>query len=141
MCKLLRRLTSFLRDRRGTAAVEFAFVAPIILGLTVGTIDVGRLVWSASALDHMAREATRFASVRGSESVVPATKTDLETYIHDRVIGMNPNDVTVTVTWSPSNASGSTIAVQLDYQFVFFLSGLVGLDPIQLRGDSVMVVL
>ena len=68
-------------------------------------------------------------------------ESDLESFVHNRVIGMNPNDVVVTITWSPSNASGSTVAVQLDYQFTFFLSGLVGLDPIQLQGDSVMVVL
>ena len=141
MIRKLRGLWGFLRDRRGNAAVEFAFVAPIVLGLTVGTIDVGRLVWSASVLDHMAREATRYASVRGSESAAPVSESDLESYVHNRVIGMNPNDVVVTVTWSPSNASGSTVAVQLDYQFTFFLSGLVGLDPIQLQGDSVMVVL
>ena len=55
MFERLRHCLRFLRDRRGTAVVEFAFVAPIILGLTVGTIDVGRLVWSASALGHLAR--------------------------------------------------------------------------------------
>ena len=132
---------AFLRDRRASAAVEFALVAPVFLLLTVGAIDVGRLVWSASALNHLARETTRYASVRGAESQVPATQSGLQTFVANRLIAMNPNDLTVTVTWDPNNNAGNTVQVQLDYQFIFLLGGLVGLDPIQLQGDSVMVVL
>ncbi len=141
MFERLRHCLRFLRDRRGTAVVEFAFVAPIILGLTVGTIDVGRLVWSASALGHLAREATRYASVRGGESAIPVTESQLQSFVQNRVIAMNPSDLTVAVSWSPNNLPGSTIQVQLDYQFTFLLAGLFGLDPIQLEGNSAMVVL
>ncbi len=125
---MLRRLIRFLQDRRGVAAVEFAFVAPVLFMLTIGTIDVGRLVWSWSSLDHLAREATRYASVRGAESLSPMTQTQLEAYVNNRLIGMDPNDVTVTVTWTPNNNPGGTVKVQLDLQFDFFLGGLVGLQ-------------
>ncbi len=138
---MLRRLIRFLHDRRGVAAVEFAFVAPILLSLTIGTIDVGRLVWSWSSLDHLAREATRYASVRGAESLTPMTTAQLETYVSNRLIGMDPNDVTITVSWTPNNSPGSTVKVQLDLQFDFFLGGLIGMDSIQVQGESAMVVL
>jgi Flp pilus assembly protein TadG len=138
---MLRCFIPFLRDRRGVAAVEFAFVAPVIFMMTIGTIDVGRLVWSWSSLHHMAREATRYASVRGAEATTPMTTDQLEDYVNNRLIGMDPNDVTVTVTWTPNNSPGSNVEVQLDYQFVFFLGGLVGMDSIQIEGESSMVVL
>ncbi len=138
---MLRHLIRFLHDRRGVAAVEFAFVAPVIFVLTIGTIDVGRLVWSWSSLDHLARDATRYASVRGAESVTPMTTAQLETYVTNRLIGMDPSDVTVTVSWTPNNSPGSTVKVQLDLQFDFFLGGLVGMDSIQVQGESAMVVL
>ena len=138
---MLRRLTRFIHDRRGVAAVEFAFVAPVIFMLTIGTIDVGRLVFSWSSLDHLAREATRYASVRGAESLTPMTQTQLETYVTNRLIGMDPNDVTVTVAWTPNNNPGGTVSVQLDLQFDFFLGGLVGLQSIVVQGESAMVVL
>ncbi len=138
---MLRRLIRFLQDRRGVAAVEFAFVAPVLFMLTIGTIDVGRLVWSWSSLDHLAREATRYASVRGAESLSPMTQTQLEAYVNNRLIGMDPNDVTVTVTWTPNNNPGGTVKVQLDLQFDFFLGGLIGMDSIQVQGESAMVVL
>ena len=141
MFRCLHRCLKFLRDRRGSAAVEFAIVAPVLIALTIGIIDVGRLVWSASALNHLAQETTRYASVRGASSLIPATQSELQTYIADRLIAMDSNDLTVAVTWSPNNLPGGTVQVQLDFQFTFLLGGLVGLDPVQLRGDSVMVVL
>lgn len=138
---MLRRLTRFLQDRRGVAAVEFAFVAPVIFMLTIGTIDVGRLVFSWSSLDHLAREATRYASVRGADSLSPMTQTQLEAYVTNRLIGMDPNDLTITVDWTPNNNPGGTVSVQLDLQFDFFLGGLVGLQSIVVQGESAMVVL
>jgi len=137
----LRALRHFLHNRRGTAAVEFAFVAPVLFALTIGTIDVGRLVWSASMLHHMAREATRYASVRGAGSNNPVTEADMETYVKNRIIGMPANDVAVDTQWTPSNSSGGTVVVQLDYTYTFLLGKLVGLDPLALQGESSMVVL
>lgn len=131
----------FIRDRRGTAMIEFAFVAPVLFMLTIGTIDVGRAVWTASMLDHVARETTRYASVRGSASLNPVTDAQLQTYVNDRLFAVDFSDLTVTVIWTPNNNPGGTVQVQLDYQYEFLLSGLIGLSPIQLQGDSEMVVL
>ena len=141
MLRCLRKCLTFIRDRRGNSTVEFAIIGPILFILTIGIIDVGRLVWSASALSHLARETTRYASVRGAGSLVPATQSELETFVADRLIAMEPGDLTVAVSWSPNNLPGGTVQVQLDYDFTFLLGGLVGLDPIQVRGDSAMVVL
>ncbi len=144
MLRWLHNCLTFIRDRRGTAMIEFALVGPIVIALTIGIIDVGRLVWSASVINHLASETTRYASVRGAGSLVPATQSELETFIADRLIAMDPSDLTVVVSWSPSTPPGlpgGTIRVQLDYQFTFLLGGLAGLDPITLEGDSEMVVL
>jgi Flp pilus assembly protein TadG len=134
-------LRRFQRDRRGTAMIEFAFVAPVLFLLTIGTIDVGRLVWSASMLHHMAREATRYASVRGAEANSPVDATDIETYVKNRLIGVSGNEVTVTTTWTPNNSPGGTVHVRLDYTYSFLIGALTGLDPLAIEGESSMVVL
>jgi Flp pilus assembly protein TadG len=141
MISRLLSIRRFLRDRRGTAMIEFAFVAPVLFILTIGTIDVGRLVWSASMLHHMAREATRYASVRGSEANSPVNAADIDTYVKNRLIGIPGSEVTVTTTWTPNNNPGGTVQVQLDYTYSFLLGTLVGLDPLAIQGDSSMVVL
>jgi Flp pilus assembly protein TadG len=137
----LLSIRRFLRDRRGTAIIEFAFVAPVLFVLTIGTIDVGRLVWSASMLHHMAREATRYASVRGADANSPVSEADIETYVKNRLIGIAANEVNVTTTWTPNNNPGGTIQVQLDYTYAFLIGSLVGLDPLAIEGESSMVVL
>ena len=141
MIAQLRALRHFLRNRRGTTAVEFAFVAPVLFALTIGTIDVGRLVWSASMLHHMAREATRYASVRGADANSPVSEADIEAYVKNRLIGIAANQVNVTTTWTPNNNPGGTIQVQLDYTYAFLIGSLVGLDPLAIEGESSMVVL
>ena len=138
----LSNLRRFWRDRRGTAMIEFAFVAPVLFALTIGTIDVGRLVWSVSMLHHMARETTRFASVRGTDANNPVDASDIE----NRLIGIPGSEVTIAATCvlaaaPPPCASGDTVQVQLDYTYSFLLGKLVGLDPLALQGESSMVVL
>ena len=141
MMARLHAFRRFLREKRGTAAIEFAFVAPVLFALTIGTIDIGRLVWSASMLHHMAREATRYASVRGANSNNPVTREDMEAYVKNRIIGIPAGDVKVTANWIPNNNPGGTVEVQLDYTYSFLLGKAVGLAPLSLEGESSMVVL
>ena len=146
MRRRLQSIGRFLGNARGTAAIEFAFVAPVLFVLTIGTIDVGRLVWSASMLHHMARETTRYASVRGTGANNPVSSSDVEAYVKNRLIGIAGNEVTVAstcviTTAPPPCPTGDTVQVQLDYTYTFLLGKAVGLDPLTLQGESSMVVL
>jgi Flp pilus assembly protein TadG len=48
--------------RRAVAAVEFAFLAPVLIGLLVGLWQVGRIVEVKQILDNATREGARLAS-------------------------------------------------------------------------------
>lgn len=50
------------RDRRGSAAIEFAIVASAFLALLMAVIETGYQFAVGAALDHGAREASRFAA-------------------------------------------------------------------------------
>jgi Flp pilus assembly protein TadG len=52
------------RDHRGQALVEFALTLPIFVLLIFGLIDVGRFVFSNSALSQAAREGARVGAVQ-----------------------------------------------------------------------------
>jgi Flp pilus assembly protein TadG len=54
--RLRRRLASFLRNRKGAAAVEFAFVLPIMMTMYFGLVEL------SSALGHDAK-ASRLSNV------------------------------------------------------------------------------
>jgi hypothetical protein len=49
--------------RRGAVAVEFAIVAPILLAIVMGMIELGRAFEMQNLLEVAAREGARFASM------------------------------------------------------------------------------
>lgn len=51
------------RSRRGAVAVEFAVVAPILVALLFGLIELGRAFEMQNLLEVAAREGARFASM------------------------------------------------------------------------------
>ncbi|MDG2005539.1 MAG: TadE/TadG family type IV pilus assembly protein [Novosphingobium sp.] len=50
-------------DDDGTAAVEFAMIAPVLLGMLMGTFDIGQMAYAKSVLHGAVQEAARSASL------------------------------------------------------------------------------
>jgi len=50
-------------NRRGVAAVEFAIIAPILVTIVLGMIELGRAFEMQNLLEVAAREGARFASM------------------------------------------------------------------------------
>ena len=50
-------------QRRGAVAVEFAIVAPILVAMLIGMIELGRAFEAQNMLEVAAREGARFASM------------------------------------------------------------------------------
>ena len=112
----LRRLA---RRTDGAIAVEFAFVAPMLILLTVGAIDGGRMLLAMNTLEKLANEGARFASVRGSEYSSPVTEADVETYLDAKATGLDASKLAVVVTWPDAlptfNAPGNRVTVAVTY--------------------------
>jgi Flp pilus assembly protein TadG len=50
------------KPRRAAAAVEFAFLAPVVFGLLLGLWQVGRIIEVKQLMDNAAREGARLAA-------------------------------------------------------------------------------
>ncbi len=59
----IRNPKSAIENRKGAVAVEFAIVAPILLALVFGMIELGRAFEMKNLLEVAAREGARFASM------------------------------------------------------------------------------
>lgn len=129
------------RDRRGVAAVEFALIAPALFLLTVGIIDVGRMMWMASTLDHAAREGARYATAHGAQSAVPTSTAEVQAFVLNRAIGANPANLSVSVNWSPNSNPGGTVTITLGYQYNSLLVGFITGDPITFQSVSTLSIL
>lgn len=97
----LRRLW---RDTRGVEAIEFAFIAPVLLMLTIGVLEMGLVLFDY----HRAGEATR----RGARVAV----------IEEPIASMEDlKSTTVTCDGSASSVTctGATVEVSASFTAVF----------------------
>ena len=133
-------LLKLLRDRSGTAFVEFGILASIFITLSFVVIDFGRMMWLNNTVEHIATEGARFAAVRGSDKAIPASASDVTTYVQDRATGIPAADMNISVTWSPNNNPGGSVIVVVTYNYDYIIGSMLGFDPVDLEGRSTMIV-
>lgn len=138
------------RDQRGTSLVEFALIAPLLLLLLIGIVDVARIVNAYVTVSHASREGAHWASLHPI-----STPTEVvQKAIAPRVIPLNPTTPVpmavqveyydaVTATFKPFSASAGNpgvpksspgpkpvpVRVSVDYQIstvTFFVGSLLG---------------
>lgn len=80
--------------RRGAAAVEFAVVAPWLLFIIFGAIEIGRAVMVAQIVTNASREGARLAVV--GDQTVDGVKDWVEQYLQNA--GITPTAAAIEVT-------------------------------------------
>ena len=118
------------RTMRGSTIVEFAVVFLILFAFMLGIIDFSRAMYAYHGVSNAAREASRFASIRGHASCTttprtfptancPLTTTDVSNFVSAQLTtsGIYNNvvttpaaagDVSVTTSWSGKQGDGTT---------------------------------
>jgi Flp pilus assembly protein TadG len=113
---VLATIGRLVGDRRGGVAIEFAFVIPIAILLTIGAVEVARAVSVQASINQAAKETVRFASVRGTASGAAATETDLEA-MAVQLADLAGADTSATVSWDPDNSPGGVVTVDMQTTF------------------------
>ena len=154
---------------RGQALVETALILPLFLILVMGVVDLGRAVWATTSLASAAREAARYAIVRGALAVCqvgtssgaaapPAPSPDClypspsKQGIVDAAVAAaiaGGSNVTVTVCYglgctgntdTGNNDRGQPITVVVSSTVGLVVPSLLGMSSFNLSGSSTMVV-
>jgi Flp pilus assembly protein TadG len=116
---------------RGQDLVEYALVVPFLLMALLMIFDLGRATYAYSVLFNAVREGGRYASVNSQA----ANKTTLVTnYIHTRVPGLEPADVSISINWivTPGKDIPDRVTIILTYPFDVitpFIGSIIGADP------------
>lgn len=120
--------------------VEFALVGPLFFLMLIGTIEMGRLMWTSHELSNGVREGARWASVRGERSGENITDGQVEVVILERTSALN-DSLQVNVTWSETNREpGSKVTVATSYDYVPMVSGFLGIGTITLERQSELTI-
>jgi len=122
---------------------EFMLILPVLLLLTFGIVEGGRLIWAYNTVSHAAREGARYAIVHGSEYDATTNQTttavDIENYVQSRAAGLDA--VQVSTSWVPDNKAGSVVRVNVQYTFDTILPLLLpALKSTVLSATSEMVI-
>lgn len=160
-------MTKLLKNERGDTLVEFAVVAIVLFTCIFGIMDCSRALYAYHFTSYAAREATRYATVRGStwgSSCSSATALNcglsssnaniLQSYIQSITpAGINPSSLTVTSTWpgtAPSgsacntargnNSPGCLVEVQVSYSFNY-ITVLLPTTTLVMKSTSEVTIL
>lgn len=118
-------------NEEGSVLVEFAVSSTIFFMLLFGIMDFSFGFYSSNFTAEAAKEAARYASVRGSctDSTGNVTTNDLsdcgvtsdqvQTWVQNMGYpGINPSNTTVAVTWpNGSHLPGNNVKVDVTYIF------------------------
>jgi Flp pilus assembly protein TadG len=138
-------------SEQGSELVEFALAITILLTLMFGIIGFAQAAYAYHFVSNVAREATRYASVRGStcNPLLPdcqATQPEISAYVKSLApIGINASQLTVTANWlNPGgNCSGTNspgCAVQVNVQYAYSFLAVLHLPPVTMTSTSQMVI-
>jgi Flp pilus assembly protein TadG len=149
----------FRRDRRGSAAVEFAMIAPIFFGIFFAIIEVAMVFFAGQILETGAQDAARLI-MTGQAQNGGMSQAQFKQQVCDRISAMfdcsgvyvdvksysqfssativtpidaNKNFVT-TMNYQPGNA-GDIVVVRVFYQWPLYLTSL-GFDLSNLSGGK-----
>jgi Flp pilus assembly protein TadG len=130
---------------RGSTVVEFSLVVPILVAVTIGTIDAGKMV--------VAKQMCAYAAVVGARTGL-ASATASSTVVQNAAIAAAPllhlttSDVTVGVTVGSTAVArtfgartrGDTVTVTVNYTFTPVIPLLTKLATKNYSVKSAMVI-
>lgn len=75
----------FIRNRRGTAAVEFALSLPLMLVLLFGAMEAGHYFWTEHKLVKAVRDGVRFAARAPVENLCNGPAVSIDATLEDQI--------------------------------------------------------
>src|SRR6202047_2805530 len=143
-----------LKNRqRGSSRVEQSFVIVFLLTMMLGTIDFGRALYTYHFVSNVAREATRWASVRSSKcTVLPECPGDTSGKDVQKAfkgnkatlaaMGIDSKKLTFNTKWvapqgastafctAPGNVVGCMVHVDVSYSYTFLFGSFIAAPPL-----------
>jgi Flp pilus assembly protein TadG len=96
----------------GSAMIEFTLVGIPIIFTLISIFEISRGMWYYETLNHTVKETARYLIVRGQNCIAAgcgASYADIKQFIQNASLGLNPDDLTVTLTDSGGVGATSTL--------------------------------
>ena len=128
----------------GSAAIEAAFVLPILLLFVIGSVEFGRALWTYHRMLLAVEEAGRYAMVYGASPglLTSASCPGADTVTLSNCVVAKANaylaaygTTGVTVTPSEDSSTPPNLTISAQYTFNFLVPALLPFGPINLTSQ------
>jgi Flp pilus assembly protein TadG len=126
--------------QKGSSLVESCLCFLGFVVLSLGTMEFCMAVYAYNFVSYAARDASRYASVHGSQSETVATNSDIQTYVYNEAVALNRNLINVNTTWDPDKNPGSQVRVTVAYSIVPLVGIALGRNNLQVSSSSQTVI-
>jgi len=123
-----RKLIALIRENRGQAVIEFAFVLPLLLVLCFGITEFGRAWMTMNIITSAAREGVRLAVVTAPD--IPA----VEQRVRDVCSAARVVPTLIVVTPPDPNDPDRRVSVRVDTDFVVIPGNFLGRETGSMSG-------
>jgi Flp pilus assembly protein TadG len=126
---------TFLRCIRGGAAIEFAIVAPVFLGLLMGVMEYCRVIWTVQTLNSVAFSTARCATY----STTCNSTSTIQTYAVQQAQGFGLSvsaSGVVYATNTTCNGNSAQNKVTVSYTLNSPLAGFAPAFPATVTGTG-----
>lgn len=97
----------------GTIAIEYGLILPVLLLLTLGIMDIGRLLWTYITLTRATEAAARCAAVN---TTLCGTSSAVQDYAVQQAWGLN--DVTAAQIAVMDASCGKQVTATYNFKFI-----------------------
>ena len=115
--RMIPRIAYLCTDESGANAVEFALVAPLLIGLLFGIFEFGQAIWTQGVLEYAVEQAARCASIN---TTTCGSSAAIKTYASQQTSPLN-------LAASVFSASTPTCGNQVTASYVFSFVGTLPL--------------
>lgn len=121
---LRRRIIRSTSGRRGSVALEYGLIAPLLLALVLGIVDTGRLLWTYTTLYRATEAAARCGAIN---TTTCATAAQIKAYAVTEAWGLTIDASAFTVV-----TQSCGLQVRASYAFDSIIPGFDLVAPIGL---------
>jgi Flp pilus assembly protein TadG len=133
-----QKTRQFKKSERGSAAVEFALLLPVLATLTFGMIDFGRMLWFQEVLVNATRDGARQGTLFNSGNGQGEIQGFVAQALANGGVGSTGLNVTVNGLGT-GQGNPLTVTSSIPWQFMVIDGLIPALSTNQLQATVVMM--
>jgi Flp pilus assembly protein TadG len=109
---------------KATAMIEFALIAPLLIIIIFGFIEMGIMFYDKTVISDASRQGARYGTIKKTNYPSTASvETYTQSYCSNRLISFSatPPTVSVTATASGPQQFGSNLTVTVQYTYTDYV--------------------